>query len=1066
MRRNGRKTSGCRRLLVSFLAAVLLLGLAFPGYASEDGTMPSSAAETEERIPSTEAQQTEETTQPPETTVETQAETAPAPAETTAATEETVPAPETTEAAQSTEAAETTLPTETTASTEPAETETTAGTEETDPTESVEPSTAGTVAHTEETAETAPTEAAEETQLSLPEDDPDADPAMPEFPYYFYFGLLHAHTDLSDGTGSVEEAFSYAARVEGLDFFAVTDHSNSFDNADAGSIYRDGSSISREWAAGKAAAAAVTGEDFLGIFGYEMTWQEGKQLGHINTFCTEGWQSRNQEAYTHQPTALENYYKTLASAPDSVSQFNHPGGTYGSFEDFAHYRAEYDGVIHLLEIGGEGSDRAYDRYNQALDKGWHVAPTISQNNHNGSWGDKNDVRTVILADKLTERQLFTAIREHRVYASEDRDLRVYFRLNGHEMGSVLSRAEKPRITATLHDPTDAAIGRVEVIADGGATVASKKVDTPSDTVTLSVPGGYRYYYLRITQPDGDVAVTAPVWVEKYDDLGIASFAADTELPVQGRQLNLQLTLYNNELMDAAVSSVSLSVDGKTVHTLTSPGAVRAGDTLRLSIPYTHSGMGSAVIKATVTLAIGADTQTRSETITLVFEPAVSVSGILVDGSHANAGLDQLNAFTAVAARANMDVTVFTGTMPAGGEILLITAPEREFEEDFLARVQKFAADGGSLILCGRAGENRQLNRLLKALGSSLRLRGDRVTDEENCADAPEEIAAQVFNAKSKWCEALLEEQIFLHSGGCSVSTGEGVWLVKGYKTACSEKVEKSPVLLAYEKTGSGGVIFAAGSPFLADDCLPQPRNKWDPPRANQTFLETLLQIKRTVLPVSHIADVRDKSAGTLCRVKGYVTAGTSKKSNSFGDTIYLQDATGGIAVVPFREKGIQVGAPMEIVGYVNREDGNIRLELIEYSVLEEDYHRFVPRTMGNKNASNYASHGGELLQVEGRVVSLKKTAEGDGISRLVLKDHLGDTAVVLIEDGIGSGADGTNTLAQSVRVGRTVRAMGICHRVKDDTVLRVRNCEEVVCIPPEPDPSNPKTGDFFYSIWH
>ena len=30
-------------------------------------------------------------------------------------------------------------------------------------------------------------------------------------PYNLYFGLLHAHTDSSDGLGSVEEAFSHAA---------------------------------------------------------------------------------------------------------------------------------------------------------------------------------------------------------------------------------------------------------------------------------------------------------------------------------------------------------------------------------------------------------------------------------------------------------------------------------------------------------------------------------------------------------------------------------------------------------------------------------------------------------------------------------------------------------------------------------------------------------------------------------------------------------------------------------------------------------------------------------------
>ena len=48
--------------------------------------------------------------------------------------------------------------------------------------------------------------------------------------YGLYFGQLHAHTNLSDGTGTVEQAYDHASKVENLDFLALTDHSNSFDN--------------------------------------------------------------------------------------------------------------------------------------------------------------------------------------------------------------------------------------------------------------------------------------------------------------------------------------------------------------------------------------------------------------------------------------------------------------------------------------------------------------------------------------------------------------------------------------------------------------------------------------------------------------------------------------------------------------------------------------------------------------------------------------------------------------------------------------------------------------------
>ena len=42
--------------------------------------------------------------------------------------------------------------------------------------------------------------------------------------YQLYFGQLHSHTNISDGAGSVTEAFQHATQVDNLDFLAVTDH--------------------------------------------------------------------------------------------------------------------------------------------------------------------------------------------------------------------------------------------------------------------------------------------------------------------------------------------------------------------------------------------------------------------------------------------------------------------------------------------------------------------------------------------------------------------------------------------------------------------------------------------------------------------------------------------------------------------------------------------------------------------------------------------------------------------------------------------------------------------------
>ncbi|MCD8190610.1 MAG: cell wall-binding protein, partial [Clostridiales bacterium] len=209
--------------------------------------------------------------------------------------------------------------------------------------------------------------------------------------------------------------------------------------------------------------------------GYEMTWSNG--LGHINTYNTDGFQSRTQSAYTTYSTALQNYYETLKTVTDSISQFNHPGTTFGDFQDFSYYDEEIDELITLIEVGnGEGAIGSssyfpsYEYYTRALDKGWHVAPTNNQDNHKGLWGDANTARSVVLADNLTEGDIYDAMRNYRVYATEDNDLSIYYTLDGNIMGTILSESDVDdtvTLSVKLSDPTDSSLGTVSVIVNGG-----------------------------------------------------------------------------------------------------------------------------------------------------------------------------------------------------------------------------------------------------------------------------------------------------------------------------------------------------------------------------------------------------------------------------------------------------------------------------------------------------------------------------------------------------------------------------------------------------------------------
>ena len=865
--------------------------------------------------------------------------------------------------------------------------------------------------------------------------------------------------------------------MDGLDFFAVTDHSDSFDNADMGAIDADGADISADWAAGKQAAASVTNGDFVGLFGFEMTWPEDKQLGHISTFNTPGWQTRDQADFENVPTALENYYEALASVPGSVSQFNHPDTVHGDFERFDHYSPQYDAVVSLLEVAGEDGVVDCGYYDRALDEGWHVAPTNNQNNHNGQWGDASDARTVVLAKSLTEEALYAAMKDRRVYATQDSDLTIYYELNGTVMGSILPKSEEAEITVFLSDPTDEAIGNVEVVTDGGAVLVSEYVETPSQVLELSASSGHSYYYLRITQPDGDVAVTAPVWMDGYDDIGIGSFTSDTLTPVRDEEIGLTVELYNDESVEFDLDALSLYADETLVSTVSDLGEVAGMSTLDYTFSYAHPELGVTEFRVEAAGSVNGEDRTYEDTLSLSFHVPEQVKRIAVDASHGNSGVDKLNRLKAIAAKVNIAVDILDGELPENSDLLLITAPSKPFDEEFVEKVRTFVENGGTVILCGQSdmgGRNLhtsgEMNKLLEAMGATVRLNDD----------AASSISTNVFNPDSGLTKSLTQEQTYTQRAGCTVNPGNGTWLVKGRDTthgidadADGQETGEDTVLLAGEELPGDGKVYVSGGLFLEDSAMKEPDNIWKPVSGNQRIVEVLLKIERAACPeLVTIGEMRSGKAGEIYHIRGWATSGTSHPGNTFSKTIYLQDDTGGVALVPFtkkeKEKDIEVGTPIEVVGRKEIRGGNVVLKIIDYDKkLDEPLYNYTPETTPNKTAMDYEANGGRLMQVEGRVTDVTYSVGGKGVSRITLKDGNGDLAEILIEDNIVSGATEKNDLASQVKKGRTVRAIGILHLESDGTpVLRVRNCDEVVYVPPVPvslgSRRNPRTGDL---IW-
>lgn len=897
-----------------------------------------------------------------------------------------------------------------------------------------------------------------------PEQTPPAGPGL-------FFGQLHSHTADSDGYGTPAEAYTYAATVAGLDFLAVTDHSNSFDGAKEGVLSQDASSVSEKWRLGREAALAATTGNFLALYGFEMTWHNG--LGHISTFFTPGFQSSKQSDFTNYATALERYYQTLATVPGSVSQFNHYSTFYGEFENFAHHSVEADAAMALLEVVSEGA-KSYDAYTMALDAGWHVAPTNNQNNHNGAWGTADSGRTVVYAEALTEEAFAAALRARRVYATEDTDLEILYKLDGYLFGSMLTNrrvGETVNLTASLSDFSDGTVGTVEVIVDGGKVAASKDVSAAFGDISFTLPSTYRYYYLRITQPDGDIAVTAPVWIEQRETMQITSFTTDTQLAIRDRPFTLRVEVENRDRAQLNVEQVTFSIGGKTVASVSEPAPVPGNSTGIYTMELSCREAGASTIQVEVTGTLEGDPVSSRAQLTMTFLTEDLVTTIVADGSHgALPALAKLEAIAAGNRMVLLKTEELTPEILSGCDILLLPAPEQNYNIDYVNLILEYIRSGRTLILCGQGDRTApeaasRLNALLEALGLTARFRDDLAYDPENNGGRVDELYTTVYNG------SINLTQPYCQIGGCTLSPGDGTWLVKGMSTTFSidadgdgvgvsgetytesgpfgpvQTLVTSPgeaVLLVREETVFGGSVYMSGGMFLADDMLdPGGSNSWDFPNGNAQLLETILSIPAAQpLEVISLEQARSAPEGETVRVRGYVTAGTAIPHNSFPNRIYLQDDTAGLGILDVTAPGIRVGTPLEAY-LLRKADG---FHLLHMEVLDSASLNVQPKKPGNAQAVNMDLYADQLIQAEGEVVCVTVTEDGLGVSVFTLEDKDGNRVTVSIEPQIASASTGENTLADIVQEGNWVSAIGILSRSGGQTVLLVRSCDEVVLI--------------------
>ena len=1048
--------------------------------------------------------------------------------------------------------------------------------------------------------------------------------------YQLYFGQLHSHTaEYSDGAGTLQEGLNYVANLPesaNVDFVAFTDHSNYFDTSGAANPEAALYDASQMTAASAEKWNTYTGtiERFntehagklVALAGFEMTWSGGP--GHINTFNTPGIVSRNNTTLNNKTAdaGMKAYYALLSNKNlvNSISQFNHPGTTFGNFSDFGYYDPIIDTRIQLVEVGnGEGAIGAggyypsYEQYIMALDKGWHVAPTNNQDNHKGKWGNANDARDVILTDDFSQEGIYQAIRDRRVYATEDKNLEINYTLNGQLLGSIISEVpENVSINVSVYDPDASdSISKVEVVVNSGAVAYTwdDPTELAAGELECAIPADYSYYFIRVTQGDGDLAVTAPVWVGEVVKLGVSSVECGTATPVTGEALTLTTTLFNSESEPATVKSITYSSGGEVLGADTKGYELPASGTMTVDWSYIPDMARVMTVTVTAVLEQGDIEYTYSKDVTLDILDASQLVYIGIDASHYNeyvngnykdsmgnfgnlaAGYSvrtvQLNTSDdLIAACENKDnkykAIILTapsrrdgtalldasqlvyigidashyneyvngnykdsmgnfGNLAAGYSVrtvqlntsddliaacenkdnkykaIILTAPSRRdgtalrdpyacYSDAEIEALKAFNAAGGTLVLAGwsdyyehyesfPAADHMaaQQNKVLEALGSSLRIGDDATNDDKLNGGQTQRLYLSTYN----WDHFLMNgvefdsenpnnnlySQLFSQYGGASIYVVDAEGnptstlpdtvspVVYGHATTYSKdsdndglggdsmpkyavaEGDKRLMVLATEDLGDNkGLIIVSGAAFMSNFEVQAEVGDSGAEKnySNYNICENLVNYLNpvTVTPIEQVQ--AQELEGVKYTIEGVVTSNASgyDKDTAFFDCIYVQDDTAGINAFPVAGN-YKTGDKVRITGTTSSYQGERQIAVTSIEKIGETE---APAPMEiTADQLNNGSVLGSLVTLKGTVVSFQE--ENGSIQTIMVRDSEGNIGRVFIDGYITS-----DKKIDGLEVGCDITATGLASY--DNTFnapdgpfprIRVRDRADIVC---------------------
>lgn len=360
-----------------------------------------------------------------------------------------------------------------------------------------------------------------------------------------YWGMIHGHTEMSDGTMSLEHYFRQLRDEAGLDFAAPGDHDHLWETSDA--FWGVTCEAVKRW--------NEPGR-FVTFPGYEWAKWRKNGDGDRNVYypVDDRPMHRSDDGEYPSPPDL---FRVLRETGEQAIVIPHHPGHRGNFCDWKDHGAEFERLVEIFQLRGsyecsaedgnpvpetDAVDGPYEDgfVRRALELGWRVGFTAGGDDHAGLWGTEAPFSRhgykqglmCVQADAVTREAIWDGLYSRRVVATTGKRILLSYELDGEPMGSELAATDRPAlaerrcIRGAAHGT--APIDRVDIVRSGRVVQTfpgEGRLDMEfewEDTEPLAgiclPPAKYcdhpfAYYYVRVVQTDNEVAWASPVWVD-------------------------------------------------------------------------------------------------------------------------------------------------------------------------------------------------------------------------------------------------------------------------------------------------------------------------------------------------------------------------------------------------------------------------------------------------------------------------------------------------------------------------------------------------------------------------